>query len=232
MNQPPELRPVIAALAERAARHPDRAALLCAEQRVSYGQLWSRVMAAAQRLAASGAGPGERVMLDAPSVPAFVYGYFAAHFLGAIAVPFDPHAPAARREELVRRVQPTLAVVADAQAQAATPCRSLVLAELEDLPARQRSLTPSALDAVADLIFTTGTTGRPKGVPLTHRNLATAASHINAVIGTAEGDVNLIPIPLYHAFGLGSLRCFLIGGASGVLVQGFKLPGEIFGAIE
>ena len=211
---------VIEALRHRAERQPERTALLYGERRVSLGELLSRVETAAVHLSERGVRPGERVMLDAPSAPAFVFAYFATHLIGAIAVPVDPSSPASRREELSRRVSPALTLTADA------------LAALEGLPAARGSFPGPKLDAVADLIFTTGTTGRPKGVPLTHRNLATAASHINAVIGTCEGDVDLIPIPLYHAFGLGSLRCFLIGGASVVLVQGFRLPGEIFAAIE
>jgi long-chain acyl-CoA synthetase len=214
------MRTVIEALRERARRQPERTALACGERRVSLGELLERVETVAAHLSERGVRPGERVMLDAPSVPAFVFAYFATHLVGAIAVPVDPSLPASRREELRRRVSPALELTAEA------------LAALEVLPARQGAFSGPKLDAVADLIFTTGTTGRPKGVPLTHRNLATAASHINAVIGTGEGDVDLIPIPLYHAFGLGSLRCFLVGGASVVLVQGFRLPGEIFVALE
>jgi len=226
------LKTVVEALGQRAARHPGRTALLCGDRRVSYGELWSRVGTAACYLSDCGVRPGDRVMLDAPSVPAFVYGYFATHLLGAVAVPFDPHAPALRREEIVKRTQPVLAFGVDAQAQAATPCPSKAITELEGPVAKPREFNSPALDALADLIFTTGTTGRPKGVPLTHRNLATAASHVTAVIEPKEGDVNLIPLPLYHAFGLGSLRCFLCAGATVVLVQGFRLPGEIFTAIE
>lgn len=226
------MQSVIEMLGERAALHPERAALLCGEQRVSYGQLWAGVTAAAACLAERGVRAGDRVMFDAPSVPAFVHGYFAAHFLGAVAMPFDPRAPVARRAELAERTRPRLAVVADAQALAEVPCRSMPLGELESAPAQRRELFPPAPETLADLIFTTGTTGRPKGVRLTHRNLAAAVRHINAVTGTSEADVDIIPIPLYHAFGLGSLRSFLSAGATVVLVQGFRLPGEIFGALE
>jgi len=69
-------------------------------------------------------------------------------------------------------------------------------------------------------------------VQLTQRNLAAAAVHINAVIGTTESDTDVVPIPLYHAFGLGRLRCVLCAGGAVVLIQGFRLPGEIFAALE
>lgn len=226
------MQSVIESLGQCAARHPERAALLCGDQRVTFGDLWNRVVAAACYLSDCGVRPGERVVLAAPSVPAFAYGYFATHLLGAVAVPIDPHAPAPRRAELIERTRPVLAFGVGAQGQVAAPCPWKAIDELDGLPTQQRSFSPPALDSLADLIFTTGTTGRPKGVRLTHGNVATAVSHINAVVGTSERDVNVIPIPLYHAFGLGSLRCFLAAGATVVLVQGFRLPGELFGALE
>ncbi len=226
------MQSVIETLGRRAALHPERDALIASDQRVSYGELWARVMTAAYELANCGVGHGDRVLLAAPSVPAFAYGYFATHLLGAVAVPVDPHAPMPRRDELIQRTQPVLAFGIEASAQSTARCSWKAIDELDALPVQQRDFRPPALDSLADLIFTTGTTGRPKGVRLTHRNVAAAASHINAVIGTTEGDVEVVPIPLYHSSGLGRLRCNMIAGATVVLVEGFRLPGEIFAALE
>jgi long-chain acyl-CoA synthetase len=223
---------VIETLCQRAERQPERLALACGDQRVSYGEFWNHVLSAACYLSDCGVRPGDRVLLSAPSVPSFAYGYFATHLVGAVCVPIDPHAPTLRRDEIVRRTQPVLAFGVDANAYDALPCPSKDINELERLPAQQRAFRPPALESPADLLFTTGTTGRPKGVQLTHRNLAAATTHINAVIGTTEDDVEVVPLPLYHSFGLGRLRCALSTGATIVLVQGFRLPGEIFLALE
>ena len=223
---------VIEALGRRAALHPEKAALRCGEQCVSYGVLWNRIVTTACHFSDSGVHPSDRVALAAPSTLAFVYGYFASHLLGAVAVPIDPHAPASRREELIRRSGAALALGDDVYLSRSVPCPSKAIDELMELPIRYREFGLPGPDSLADLVFTTGTTGRPKGVRLTHGNLAAAASHINAVIGTMEGDVEVVPLPLYHSFGLGRLRCCLSAGATIVLVQGFRLPGEIFAAIE
>ncbi len=226
-----DMQSVIETLRRRAAQHPERDALVRGDQRVSYGDLWARVMAAAGEIARCGVGPGDRVLLAAPSVPAFVFGYFAAHVLGAVAVALDPNAPAVRRDELIRRTAPKLAFGAKAEPSAEI-CQVRAITELSALPLREAAFEPPALDTLADLIFTNGTTGRPKGVRLTHRNLAAAAHHINATIGNCEGDVEVMPLPLSHSFGLARLRCNLVAGATVVLVEGFRLPGEIFAAIE
>jgi len=222
---------VIETLGRRAALHPERDALIAGGRRVSYGELWARVMTAAHEFACCGVGRGDRVLLAAPSVPAFTYGYFATHLLGAVAVPLDPNAPKPRRDELIRRTAPKLAFSAEGEPHAEFG-QMRAIAELDSLPVREAAFEAPALGTLADVLFTTGTTGRPKGVRLTHRNLAAAAHHINAVIGTTEGDVEVVPIPLYHSFGLGRLRCGLSAGATIVLVQGFRLPGEIFSALE
>ena len=223
---------MIETLSQRAARHPERVALLCGDQRVSYGELRSRVVAAACYLSDCGVRPGDRVLLAAPSVPAFAYGYFATHLLGAVAVPINPHAPAPHRDELIQRTLPVLTFGVGGQTQVAAPCPMRAIEELDALPAQHIDFSPPAIDSLADLILTTGTTGRPKGVRLTHRNEAAAAAHINAVFGTTESDVDVVPIPLYHSFGLGRLRCVLAAGGTVALVQGFRLPGEIFTALE
>ena len=225
------MQSVIETLGRRVAIHPERDALISGDLRVSYGELWARVRAVAKELASCGVCPGDRVLLSAPSAPGFAYAYFATHMLGAVAVALDPRAPAARRDELIARTAPKVAIGADASAHAGIG-QVRAIAELELLPASEIEIAPPALDSLADLLFTTGTTGRPKGVRLTHRNLAAAARQINATIGNQEGDVEVVPLPLYHSFGLARLRCILISGGTVVLVDGFRLPGEIFSALQ
>lgn len=225
------MQSLIETLSERASLHPARVALVADQRRVSYGELWQRVEAVAGAWARRGVERGDRILLCAPSAPAFAYGYFASHLLGAVAIPLDPSAPASRRAEIVERAGPELAY-GPAQERDARLGETRAIDELEHLHARAAEHEPPAPDALADLLFTTGTTGRPKGVEITHQNLAVTVRRINEVIGTREGDVELLPLPLHHSFGLGRLRCCLAAGATVVLVDGFRLPGEIFRALE
>jgi long-chain acyl-CoA synthetase len=144
----------------------------------------------------------------------------------------SPQARVSRCDELIRRTQPVMIFGIGAHTQAMSHTLWKSIGELNGLPAQRRDFDPPALDSLAELVFTSGTTGRPKGVRLTHRNVAAAAAHINAVIGTTESDVEVVPLPLYHSSGLARLRCVLSAGGTIVLVQGFRLPGEIFAALE
>src|SRR4051812_37434672 len=222
---------VVEMIAERAALHPQRTALIAGPLHVTYGELWDRIGATAARFLRLGIRQGDTVMVAGLSQPSFVYAYFACHLAGATAIPFDPEAPAPRRDDLIARACPRLILGADKIPQAASGLAHNI-EELTGAGPRDDSERLPALDSVADLLFTTGTTGRPKGVRLTHRNIATAARHINAVIQCDEGDVEVLPLPLYAAFGLGRLRCGLAAGRGFVLIDGFRLPGEIFAALE
>lgn len=218
-------------LRQRAASRPEHDALIAGDRRVSYGELWDKVVSTACMLVDEGVQPGDRVLLAAASRPAFAFGYLGTHLAGATAVPLDPAAPAARRDDLIRRSRPKLSFGTRADS---LPELGEVRAidELESLPAAKREFAPVSLDSPADLLFTTGTSGKPKGVRLRHRHLVAAATHINSVIQNGEQDIEVVPLPLNHSFGLARLRCNILAGGTVVLTEGFKMPGEIFAALD
>ena len=84
----------------------------------------------------------------------------------------------------------------------------------------------------ADVMFTTGTTGAPKGVCLSHANIAGSAENINAFIGNTSEEVEVLGLPLSHSFGLGRLRCTLLKGATMVLVGNFANLKVFFNALD
>jgi long-chain acyl-CoA synthetase len=222
---------VARALRIRAGEHPEKTAIICGARSVSYGELWTRVVSTAALLEARGVGPGDRVELVANSTsPTFVFGYLGAHLVGAVAVPVDPAAPALRHEQIAAFSGARLVVGAEAGSGA--DLGALSLDEIEALPPSSRTFADPDENALADLLFTTGTGGLRKGVKLTHGSVVAAATHINATLGNGDGDVEVVPLPLSHSFGLGRLRCNLLSGGALVLTQGFKLPGEIFGALK
>lgn len=94
------------------------------------------------------------------------------------------------------------------------------------------SSNDSPVGDTADIMFTTGTTGNPKGVCLSHENIAASASNINAYIGNTTEDIEVLGLPLSHSFGLGRLRSVLLKGATIVLVGNFANVKVFFDAME
>jgi long-chain acyl-CoA synthetase len=209
---------------------PARAALVHGPNTVSYAELCERVRAVACLLEQLGVRAGDRVVLAAPSTPAFVYGYLGTHHVGAIAVPVAPGITTKDLQFIADQVEPS-AIFLTHEFQ----YRSYLGRPLEELDSAKVAVDgchSPRLQEIADILFTTGTTGVPKGVVLTHHNTLAAAANINAFIGNTSDDTEVVPLPLSHSFGLGRLRCNLLACGTVVLVDGFGLIGRIFEAME
>ena len=221
---------LVAVLHDWARREPEGIAIVSESTTLTWRDLARRVHAAAAQLAADGVRAGDRVILAASSSPAFVCGYFAVHHLGAVALPVDPKIPAPRLSDIAERTSP----------------QAIFLARAIDVSQRTRDIeelgAASAANAgdpvvrspedTADILFTSGTTGRPKGVVLSHRAILAAARNINAFVGNGPEDREVVPLPLSHSFGLGRLRCSVLAGGTLVLVDGFTAAGNLFAAME
>ncbi|AVO50181.1 o-succinylbenzoate--CoA ligase [Melaminivora suipulveris] len=226
-----------------ARRTPQRLALVDGNtgQRIGYGELERRTNALADALRARGVRKGDRVALMALNSPQFMEVVFAVAKLGAVLVPinFRLAAPEVRyilddSAPAVLLVSPQVAAVAR-EAAAGTGVRHVVeMASAEQraagVPSAYEELIASASaarvpvpvthDEVATLMYTSGTTGFPKGVMLTHGNhLWNMLTNVAMTEGLTAQDVNLVAAPLFHigAFGIFTLPLVYLGGASVVL---------------
>jgi len=217
-----EAETLLAYFLEAALRHPAKLALRCESEALPYHELRSRILRTAARLRSLGVREGDRVLLCAPNSLALPVLYFAVHALGAVAVPVPPETPEAVLAALAADAEARLAVVCGAGRHAvqSTPaCPVVSSAEIAALDTEE--IYPiHHPDAIADLLYTTGTTGRKKGVALTHANILAAARNITAFVGERPDDVEVVPLPLTHSFGLGRLRCLALTGHTLVLEPG------------
>ena len=211
--------PIVGKVFETAARTPDRDALICGGERIGYGKLKARIISAALFLKSQGVCRGDRVVLSARNRgPAFVYGYLACHSLGAIAVPVDSDVAAASLADIERQTRPRLV------------CLETDVLDRDGAGAFEPEAV--GLDEPADLLFTGGTTGLPKGVVQTHRNILAFADGRASAVGCSADDRLVLPLPLSHGYGLSRLRAALLCGGTVILVDGFLAPGDIFRAFD
>jgi len=209
----------IPALAAAAAdRVPDRVALTVDGEPVTHAGLDD----AAGRVAAWLAGrvrPGDRVLLAAGASVGFVRCYLGALRAGAVVVLANPGCTAAELGHLVADSGAVLAFAdrEPARRLAALGHRSaLVTVDVRDLPGATSPVAAIVArpDDTALLAYTSGTTGRPKGVPLTHRQLAVSIRAAMAAWRWQPDDVLVHALPLYHQHGLSGVHATLIVGGT------------------
>ena len=215
---------------EYAQTMPRKTALIQGTFEVSYGQLWKEIEMAASWFCHH-ANRGDRVIVSASKSIDFVYAYFGAHLAGMICVPIDPETNETRLQRIIDVAKPSLIVGelrnhGDHQVIPFEECRQ----ELENSRIRKNELPKE--DDVSDLLFTTGTTGLPKGVALTYANQMAAAENINTFIGNTANDVEMLALPISHSFGLGRLRCVFAKGATLVMLGSFASMKKFFGEME
>jgi len=235
-----------AVLAHHASRTPDRAMTVFEGRTTTYGEMATRVAETAAGLAARGVGAGDVVALLSYNCPEFLETVFAANHLGAIAMPINWRlAPAevryilenSRARALVVDA-PLLPVADEALAPMADPPTRVAVADdtsgpwtpLAELRTTEGTTAhvPAAADDVHRLMYTSGTTGHPKGVMLTHANLAWKnAAHV-VEFGFTAADVGLACGPLYHVGALDLTTTSLLAvGATVVLHRAFDAAAVV-----
>jgi malonyl-CoA/methylmalonyl-CoA synthetase len=157
----------------------------------------------------------------------FVIAYIAALRAGLVVVPVNPSYTRAEVTDIVRAGVPAAAAVdSDEQAawvrEAAGPDLRVFGVALELREGDQAELDEAAAGDTALLVYTSGTTGQPKGVPLSHANLLSSATAVNLAWRWAPEDRLVLTLPLFHLHGLGvGLHGTLCAGAAVILRAGF-----------
>lgn len=206
----PWTAPTLAEMMQRrAALTPEGQYFALYDETVTYGQMWERSGRFAAALAGAGIGPGDKVALIYPTCAEFFYTFFGALRMGAVPVPLYP----------TLGVEATGRILADAEAVAVATIgwfRAGVDASVRLAPGVRAILEPPDLDVdapapplhaadagdLAFLQYTSGSTGQPRGVMLTHANVVSTIRFMAEAAGLTAEDRVVSWLPLYHDMGL------------------------------
>jgi long-chain acyl-CoA synthetase len=201
-------------LERSAAEHPDRVALRMDDLVVTYAQLREAARRMSRLLASAGVEPGDRVGIMLPNVPGFPIAFYGALAAGAITVPMNPLlksrevgyylGDSGARVVLAWHTAAAEAAkgAADAGAQA-IPVETADMADLLDGIAPSEANFGRQGDDDAVILYTSGTTGTPKGAELTHAGLVRNAElTARTLLKNSPDDVMMGCLPLFHVFGL------------------------------
>lgn len=221
---------IVDAVLEHAAAHPDKNAILFKKQAVSYGALASMLKIGALILRDEyGIKAGDRVILSGLSKPEYIVTYLAIQFLGAVSVPADKSALEESLTSMSKYIKPALFIsdkAVDDPDVRKISMHGFYQSILDYDGSKDIEYVRPDKQEISEILFTTGTTGAPKGAMLS----LNAVQHIsmNTINGTGrtEDDIELIPLPLNHSFGMRVLRALLYLGGTIVLQNGFMFPKE------
>jgi fatty-acyl-CoA synthase len=200
--------------AKRAALAPERIALESGGRTLTYAELDDRARRAATMLAARGIGEGDRVAIICRNRIEFFETLFACARLGAILVPLNWRMPPAELDALIEDADPALLLYGadDAAAAASLRLSAPAIGLDEDYgalvsaaaPGRFRAHWPAA--STWYLLYTSGTTGRPKGVVYTYGMALSNYASLSAAIGLGSADTTLSFLPVFHTAASTSTR--------------------------
>jgi acyl-CoA synthetase (AMP-forming)/AMP-acid ligase II len=228
-------------LKSSASLRPGKVALIQGKRRVSYGDLLGKIEAFARILRNAGLTRGERVAILLENSPEYVVACFGALMAGGVAVPLGQQITGRRLATILNDCRPAALVAPKhlIESFAGIP-------EVRDAgcvipsqrlfdgsgPAGDPCCVELSGNDLALLLYTSGTTGEPKGVMLTHRNLTANAESIIEYLGLSDSEKVMVLLPFHYSYGNSLLTTHLMIGASLVLENRFVFPNLVLDRIR
>ena len=203
---------MVAFVKKYACETPRKLCVADPDEAMNYLEFWQRICKKAAALEDCGVSPGDRILARAKQRGDFLALHFASHLLGAVFIPVSRDMPQGGLSSLSAQLHAGWVLEGSSMPHAG---------------AWEPASLPSPADT-ATILYTTGTTGRSKGISLTHQ--AEVAVAQNVYYGTAmEPDtVEIIPMPISHSYGLRHFFGLLLGGCSAVLCDGVAMTDDFF----
>jgi len=219
---------VLISFLDKAARQrPKRVAVIAPGVRRDYGEFARRARRLARGLLDLGLEPGDRVAILSPNDPAFLDTYFAASAAGLVLVPVNIRLAPPEIAEILHDagartlvVHPDVAPRVNCHVENVIPIGRPFEAAIEGASDGPLPAAPGA-DAIAQIYYTSGTTGRPKGVILTHGNVASHALGALAELKIDDADVWAHVAPLHHLADAWATFAVTLAGGAHVVVPRF-----------
>ncbi len=233
---------VVALLEKWAKNFPEKPAVIFQDSPITFGQLRNNVFKLAAFLQESGLKKGDKVGIYLPNCPEYIYSYFAIFSLGVVAVPLDF---LLTREELISCLSH-----AEAKLLIAKDKEEVVLEDLKDnLPCLEKIILADEFKQILEkkipkspaveiephdqamIVYSSGTTGRPKGILWNYKHLDSAPLSLKYFVEINENYTFLCCLPFSHGGGLVYIQCMVSFAATIVLMEHF-IPLEFLKNIE
>jgi len=235
-----EFPSVLHAIASHACNITEKTTITEAEtgRECTYGDLWAYVKAFANQLHSAGVerdygdGYGTRVVVRCEQTIDYIVTALAVQLAGGVFVPVEKNIADARIIEIMEETDSTILVANKPLADFSCTYIPLPDATAERYSADEEDIILPDPEALAIILFTTGTTGQSKGVMITHKAIKARALFVYSMFEHDDEQVYLIPNPLSHAYAYNRLNLALLSSCTIVLLNGFAIVKPFFSAIK
>ncbi len=229
---------IIADLKRYAQELPGKTAVSDKHVQLTYAELLTKVQRETVILQEHGVTCADKIAVLAVSKVDYVISYLAVQYLGAVSVPIDKSLGAAAVQSICEQTQVKLLIGDEKHKLETVPFLALkeltkqVLAGDDAGKEMAEAAKITDMEQPAEMLFTSGTTGTPKGVVLSYRAISASMENTSRGNGLKREDVMLLPLPLGHSFGMRVLRACIHMGASVVLQNGFVFAKDTQKSID
>lgn len=224
---------IIENIARHSLENPTKLCLADGKKELSYEDVWNCVCGLADTLRQHGIKKGDCVIIECNQSVDYLVCEFAIQLIGAIFVPLEKNAALSRITEIANDTKTKLHIgnsavgelkgVEHIDINTATEISKKVDVDSVEFPAG---------NDVAEILFSTGTTGKSKGIVLTHRNDVAIAENVKYGTEMKPDNVELIPMPLSHSHGLRRMYGNMLNGSSVILLDGVMFLKKMYDLMD
>ena len=213
-----------------AQTQPDTMAVCELRKSVTYKEYWSSIRKTAGVLMGMGIRKGDHVMLRCTQNIDYLTVFSALQYMQALVIPVEKSTSVERVLEIGGRVD-SECLISDKEADGISSIK------IKDIIARAKDADEADLELPGEndrsmLLFTTGTTGSSKGVVMLHRGDVGIAGNVIEGTSMKKGNVEIIPMPLNHSFGIRRYQSDMVNGGTVCLMDGMVFIGTLWKLVE
>lgn len=198
------------------------------EEQINYTELWKEVQGFATYLKSLGIKKGDKVVVKSSHTISYVVSFLGIQLIGAIHVPTEKSIGDEGLDSVAELMHASLVIADNYTSELPViPVSDVRAFAQSNVPAEEITQFPESED-LADILFTTGTTGKSKGVMISHRAIIAVCENVIYGAQIPEGNVYMVPNPINHAAGIRKIYVTILTGTTVVLIDGFMNLKKFF----
>lgn len=218
---------ILDALKEHAQKKGQKLCIADKIKAVTYGQFYDAVLRGAAYLAANHLKKGDMVAIQASQTADCLAALFAVQAAGGTACPLEKNVSGKKRGEILKQLNCRYLI-----AEKRKPVEQVCCLDLQQLCVYPEKIQEPVLTQIADILFTTGTTGVPKGIMISHQADVAIAENVIDSVQMTEEEVELITSPCSHSLALRRIYAAIYLGSTVILTENVLLQDHFYRLIE